>query len=104
MSNSSFTEQIEIQLLGRSYKLACSAEEKDTLQQAAQRLDSEMRKIHEQGRTFGSERIAIMAALNIAHELVQLESQHTLLKTGLSQRIQQLQLSAEAILAESDSL
>ncbi len=102
MSNSTYTEQIEIQLLGRTYKLACSAEEKETLQQAADLLGNEMREIREQGRTFGSERIAIMAALNIAHELVRINAQHNQLKNTLSQGIQQLHLKARAVLAEMD--
>ncbi|HHJ38778.1 MAG: hypothetical protein AXA67_00640 [Methylothermaceae bacteria B42] len=102
MSNSTYTEQIEIQLLGRTYKLACSAEEKETLQQAADLLGNEMREIREQSRTFGSERIAIMAALNIAHELVRINAQHNQLKDKLSQNIQQLHLKASAVLAEMD--
>lgn len=61
---------IEINLLGRSFKVACSKEDEVQLTAAAQYLDGKMRDIRENSKVIGVERIAMMAGLNIAHELL----------------------------------
>lgn len=60
----------EISLLGRSYAIACPPEERAALDRAARYLDRAMHGIHARGTVLGAEKIAIMAALNIAHELL----------------------------------
>ena len=59
---------IEINILGRPYKVACSREEESALIAAADYLDEKMREIREKSKVIGAERIAIMAGLNLAHE------------------------------------
>ncbi|CAA0079697.1 Cell division protein ZapA [BD1-7 clade bacterium] len=59
-----------IKLLGKEYQIACSPEEEKALEQAAHYLDEQMRGIRDSGKVIGLERIAIMAALNISHELL----------------------------------
>ena len=61
----------EITLLGRHYVIACNPGEEHKLDRAARYLDRAMHGIHTQNNLLGSERIAIMAALNIAHELLE---------------------------------
>lgn len=61
----------EITLLGRSYVIACPPEEREQLNRAARYLDRAMHGIHARGKVLGAEKIAIMAALNITHELLQ---------------------------------
>jgi len=61
---------IEIQILGRAYKVACSREEEPALIAAADYLDGKMREIREKSKVIGAERIAIMAGLNLAHDLL----------------------------------
>jgi cell division protein ZapA len=61
---------IEIHILGRAYKVACSREEETALIAAADFLDGKMREIRENSKVIGAERIAIMAGLNLAHELL----------------------------------
>jgi cell division protein ZapA len=61
---------IEIQILGRAYKVACSREEEPGLVAAAHYLDDKMREIRDTSKVIGAERIAIMAGLNLAHELL----------------------------------
>ena len=61
----------EITLLERSYAIACPPEEQDKLERAARYLDRAMQGIHSRGKVIDSEKIAIMAALNIAHELLE---------------------------------
>jgi cell division protein ZapA len=63
-------EQIEARILDREYKLAVNAEEKDRLIDAVKMVDTRMRSIRDGGRIAGVDRIAVMAALQIAHELI----------------------------------
>jgi cell division protein ZapA len=64
------TTSLDIHLLGKSFKVACSAEEEAALRAAADYLDGKMREIRASGKVIGLEKIAIMAGLNIAHELL----------------------------------
>ncbi|GAB4357263.1 MAG: cell division protein ZapA [Methylohalobius crimeensis] len=80
-------EAITIHILGREYKLRCDSRERDRLISAAERLDAEMRAVRAAGNTIGTDRIAIMAALNIAHELIQQHSHHAEQQNRLQQRI-----------------
>jgi cell division protein ZapA len=61
---------IEINILGRAYKVACSREEESALISAADYLDAKMRAIRDSSKVIGAERIAIMAGLNLAHDLL----------------------------------
>ena len=68
MSESSKT--LDVSILGRSYKVACEDAEREGLLQAVAYLDGKMGEIKSSGKVAGSERIAVMAALNLAHELL----------------------------------
>jgi cell division protein ZapA len=63
-------EGLEVSILERSFRIACSPEEEAGLRQAVEYLDRRMREIRDSGKVVGHERIAVMAALNIAHELL----------------------------------
>ena len=56
--------------MGRSYKIACGDDERESLLEAVQYLDAKMGEIKSSGRVASAERIAVMAALNISHELL----------------------------------
>jgi len=66
---------IKIHLLGKEYPITCSAEEEHDLLMAVRFLDEKMRHIRDTGRVYGTERIAVMAALNLSHELIQAQRQ-----------------------------
>ena len=61
---------IEVSILGRSYKIACEDGERDALLAAVAYLDGKMGEIKKAGKVSGADRIAVMAALNIAHEFL----------------------------------
>jgi cell division protein ZapA len=67
-------DTLEISLHGREYRVACPAEERESLQAAATLLDGKMTEIASLTRSSG-ERLAVMAALNLAHELIGLQRQ-----------------------------
>ncbi len=63
-------ENLSVSILGREYRLACSPDEKDALLKSAQLVDTKMQTIREAGKVMGADRIAVMAALQFAHELL----------------------------------
>ena len=66
--------RVAIRILDKDYHIACPAEEKAELLQSADFLNGRMREIRESGKVSGSERIAVMTALNLAHDLLQLRA------------------------------
>lgn len=68
---SDLSAPIKVQILGKEYPVSCPVDEQHELLIAARYLDDKMRQIRDNGRIIGTERIAVMAALNIAHELLQ---------------------------------
>jgi len=67
------TKQIEATILGQSYRLACSPETEAALLEAVARVDAEMSKIRSLSNVRGTDRIAVMAALSLASELLKLQ-------------------------------
>ncbi|GAB3626351.1 cell division protein ZapA [Pandoraea terrae] len=66
-------KQIEVQILEQSYRLACPPEHEDDLRAAVARVDAEMNKVRAQSTVRGTDRIAVMAALSLASDLLALE-------------------------------
>jgi cell division protein ZapA len=61
---------LQITLMGRQYRVACAPDEQEGLLKAVDYLDRKMQEVRDNGKVIGHERIAIMAALNIAHEFL----------------------------------
>jgi len=61
---------LDVSILGREYRIACKEYEREELLRSVQFLDRRMREIRDTGKVSGAERIAVMAALNITHELL----------------------------------
>lgn len=67
------TKQIEVTILGQTYRLACSPDTEAALMQAVARVDAEMSKVREHSNVRGTDRIAVMAALSLGSELLRLQ-------------------------------
>ena len=61
---------LDVNIMGRTHKVACADDERDALLAAVQYLDQKMSEIKRAGKVGSAERIAVMAALNITHELL----------------------------------
>jgi cell division protein ZapA len=59
-------QAVSLNILGKEYKIACAPEEQEALIRSAQELDKQMRKIRDTGKVAGADRIAVLAALNLA--------------------------------------
>ena len=64
-----------LNILGKEYKIACDPDEQENLIRSASELDAQMRKMRDSGKVGNTERIAVMAALNLSHELQTLKNQ-----------------------------
>ena len=83
------TEPLTITIMGKEYRVACPQDEKDNLLASANLLNDKLREIKQQGSVIGTERIAIMAALNMSHDILHnetLSAEHS----DLNQRIDAL--------------
>ena len=59
---------LDVKIMGREYRVACTPEERDGLLAAVELVDNKMRDIAQRTKSTIAERVAVMAALNIAHE------------------------------------
>jgi cell division protein ZapA len=66
-------KQIEVQILGQAYRLACAPEAEASLREAVARVDAEMTKARDSSAVRGTDRVAVLAALSLASELLKLQ-------------------------------
>ncbi len=69
------TTTLDVTIMGQSYTLACPAEEQPALLAAVREVDQEMCAIRDMGKVRARERIAVLAALNLAHSLLECQRQ-----------------------------
>ncbi|MFA5984576.1 MAG: cell division protein ZapA [Methylococcaceae bacterium] len=89
---------VPLTILGKEYKIACAEDEREELIRSALDLDAQMRKIRDSGRVSGTDRIAVMAALNLSHELNTYKNQNMLLKQQLSESLAKMSSKIENVL------
>ncbi|MCK5813690.1 MAG: cell division protein ZapA [Cocleimonas sp.] len=87
--NSSLTP-VAIRILGKDYTIACPSGAQRSLISSAKEVDDKMREIRKSGKIIGSERIAVITALNLAHEL-NFANEQSSLDDEIIQRINKLQ-------------
>lgn len=95
---------IEITLLGRSYKIACKEGEREALLEAVAYLDGKMGEIKKAGKVSGADRIAVMAALNIAHEFLSMKVGNGFDIGQARRRISSIEAKLDAAIAQQDKL
>ncbi len=86
----SVSDTVTVTVMKREYRIACPPEEREFLLRSADLVDRKMTEIGQQGKSSGNERIAIMAAINIAYELLQSQHQETTSELEMNTRLQQL--------------
>ena len=69
----SMTKSVDVTILGRSFTVSCTDEERQGLIDAVNYLDKKMHDIRDSGKVIGVERIAVMAALNLSHEILNVQ-------------------------------
>jgi cell division protein ZapA len=92
---------VSIKILDKDYRIACQPQEQEGLMASARLLDQRMREIRMTGKVIGTDRIAVLAALNLAHELVQVQRAQAGEDTDASRRLARLQERVAETLAET---
>jgi cell division protein ZapA len=95
---------VEVNLLGRTYHVACDDGEREGLMQAVAYLDAKMNEIRKAGKVMGSERIAVMAALNVAHELLSVRLGNGFDLGRAKKRISAIESKLDAAIAKQEKL
>jgi cell division protein ZapA len=95
-------DPITVRILDKDYVVTCQPEEKAGLLGAARHLDDRMREIRRTGRVIGTDRIAVMAALNLAYELLQKGQTEGGLDAGTADRLAAIQGRIAATLADDE--
>ena len=98
------TKTLEIKILDRELRIACPEEERGELLDAVAYLDKRMREIRDAGKIASVERIALMAALNITHELLGMKVGRGIDLSDFKRKIDSMQAAIDKALAEQDTL
>jgi len=96
-------EGTTVTILGKEFVVACAEDERAALIAAAAHLDRKMREIQASGKVIGTERSAIMAALNLAHELLALRAElqsRAGVPADVNQKLRFLQSKIDAVLQQ----
>jgi cell division protein ZapA len=96
--------RVSVRLLDREYQVACPAEERSALLDSAEYLDGKMREIRDSGKVVGLDRIAVIAALNLANELIKQRKQGTVIEGDLGARLKTLRERVESALEKGQQL
>ena len=96
--------RVSVRILEKEYFVACPHEERAALLDAAEFLNARMREIRDTGKVVGLDRVAVMAALNLANELLQLKERAARRDGELGTRVRNVRARAEAALAKGQQL
>lgn len=99
MSKDSKLKPVDIYILGKNYTVACFEYEQETLLLSAHKLDEQMREIRNAVKINSTDKIAVMAALNLTHELHQTQNTELMTEQNISDRLAKLRHKIENILA-----
>ncbi len=97
-------ENLSVSILGREYRLACTPDEKESLLKSAQLVDTKMQAIREAGKVMGADRIAVMAALQFAHELLNTRGADGVEIGELGRRVRDMLLVCDEALLPQEKL
>jgi cell division protein ZapA len=95
---------VEVNLLGRTYRVACDDGQREALMQAVTYLDGKMNEIRKAGKVMGAERIAVMAALNVAHELLSVKLGGGFDMGQAKRRLSDIESQLDAAIAKQEDL
>lgn len=96
--------RVTIKILEKEYQVGCSPSERAALLDSAELLNSKMREIRDSGRVVGLERIAVMAALNIANDLLHSRDRGEGLETKAKAKVRAMRERVESALQSGQQL
>jgi cell division protein ZapA len=95
---------VSVRILEKEYQVSCPADERTALLDSAEILNVKMREIRDSGKVVGLERVAVMAALNMANELLQANEKDKVLEGTLGNRLKLMSDQVESVLGDTQQL
>jgi cell division protein ZapA len=95
---------VTVRILEKEYFVSCPQDERADLLDSAEYLNKKMREIRDTGKVVGADRIAVMAALNMANELLRLRRQDSELQGAVSGRVKNMRERVETALQRTRQL
>lgn len=95
---------LDITIMGRDFRVSCREEERQDLLDAVAFLEKRLREVKDGGKVTGAERIAIIAALNITHELLTMRVGNGFDLGDVRRRIASMQATIDRALTDQDEL
>ena len=95
---------VSVRILDKEYQVACPAEERTDLLDSAEVLNAKMREIRDSGSIVGLDRIAVMAALNMANDLLHAQARDNEIEGNLSNRLKLISDRVDHALSDTQQL
>jgi cell division protein ZapA len=96
--------RVSVRILEKEYHISCPMEERSDLLDSAEYLNNKMREIRDSGKVVGLDRIAVIAALNMANELLRVRNRDSSLETDMGNRLRILRERVESALERGQQL
>jgi cell division protein ZapA len=96
--------RVSVRIMEKEYVVACPYDERSALLDAAEFLNARMREIRDTGKVVGLDRIAVMSALNLAHEFLKIKERESKVDSGAGQRVRVLRERVESALGKAQQL
>jgi cell division protein ZapA len=96
--------RVSVRIMEKEYVVGCPYEERSALLDAAEFLNARMREIRDSGKVVGLDRIAVMAALNLAHEFLRVKDRESRIDSGVGVRVRALRERVEGALGKGQQL
>ena len=96
--------RVSVRIMEKEYVVACPYDDRSALLDAAEFLNARMREIRDSGKVVGLDRIAVMAALNLAHEFLKGRDRESKLDSGIGHRVRALRERVEGALEKGQQL
>jgi len=97
-------QTLTLSILDKDYQISCPSNQAETLKQCAHDLDQRMRVTREEARVTGIERVAVMTALNVTHELMEERKKHERYHQSVDQYIEGMRLRVDEAMVDDHQL
>jgi cell division protein ZapA len=95
---------LSVRILEKDYMVACAPDERSELLDSAEFLNGRMREIRDSGKIVGLDRIAVMAALNLAHEVISMRARESGTEQEVGHRLKTIRERVETSLQQGQQL
>ena len=104
MSPQAEPARVSVRIMEKEFMVTCPYEERSALLDSAEYLNARMREVRDSGKVVGIDRIAVMVALNLVNELLELKRRESHLESELAGKVRSMREQVEATLENAQQL